>query len=80
MPAPKKKTIRKIRVPTNCEYCKGKVDPSYQNAADLSKYMNERGRIVGRDRTGVCAKHQRRLTVAIKRARHIGLMPFVSGL
>ena len=80
MPAPRKKTVRKIRVATNCEFCKGNAQPSYQDVVSMTKYMNERGRIVGRDRTGVCAKHQRHLSVAIKRARHLGLMPFVGGL
>lgn len=80
MGAPKKKVVRKIRVPTNCEFCKAETEPSYQDVVGMAKYMNDRGRIMGRDRTGVCAKHQRHLTVAIKRARHLGLMPFVSGL
>jgi len=80
MPAPRKKVVRKIRVPTNCEFCRNETEPGYQDVATMSKYMNERGRIVGRDRTGVCALHQRHLSVAVKRARHLGLMPFVAGL
>lgn len=69
-----------IRVARNCQYCKEKIEPHFKDVAMLSKYTSERGRIVGRDRSGVCAKHQRRLTIAVKRARHLALLPFVSGL
>lgn len=71
---------RIIKVAKNCGFCKQDQEPNYQDVAVLSRYLSERGRIVGRDRTGVCAKHQRRLAVAIKRARHMALLPFVSGL
>lgn len=70
----------KIRVPTNCQFCKGETEPHHLDVAAMSRYLNDRGRIIGRDRTGVCAKHQRRLAKSIKRARYIGLMPFVAGL
>lgn len=71
---------RKIKVPRNCFFCNEKVEPTFKEVAALSKYMSERGRIVGRDRSGVCAKHQRRLTMEIKRARFLAILPFVSGL
>lgn len=76
------KPVRKriIRVPRNCEFCKGDREPDYKDVAVLSKYVSERGRILGKDKTGVCAKHQRRLAREIKRARHVALMPFVAGL
>ena len=44
----------------------------------LKKYVSERGKILPRRITGTCAKHQRALTVAIKRARHVALMPYVA--
>jgi len=44
----------------------------------LQRCMSERGKILPRRRTGVCARHQRSLTVAIKRARHMALLPFVA--
>ncbi|KKS33117.1 MAG: 30S ribosomal protein S18 [Candidatus Amesbacteria bacterium GW2011_GWA2_42_12] len=69
-----------IRVARNCQFCKEKTEPYFKDVAVLSKYVSERGRIVGRDRSGVCAKHQRRLTIAIKRARHLALLPFVAGI
>lgn len=61
-----------------CAYCfeEGKsID--YKDVASLKKFISERGKILPRRITGICAKHQRELTVAIKRARHIALMPYV---
>ena len=49
----------------------------YKDVAKLRKYISERGKILPRRITGNCAKHQRALTVAIKRARHVALMPYV---
>jgi len=72
--------IRKIKVPKNCKFCKEEKAPEFTDVGTLSAYMSERGRILGKDRTGVCAKHQRKLAVEIKRARHLALLPFVSGL
>ncbi|OGM25732.1 30S ribosomal protein S18 [Candidatus Woesebacteria bacterium RIFCSPHIGHO2_02_FULL_38_9] len=63
----------------NCYYCERPEDvggPSYKNVDDINRYLSDRARIVGRDRSGLCAKHQRRLAVAIKRARYLGLLPF----
>ena len=50
----------------------------YKDVAKLRKYVSERGKILPRRITGNCAKHQRALTVAVKRARHIALMPYVA--
>jgi len=71
---------RIIKVPRNCEFCKAKKEPVFSDVATLSKYVSERGRIIGKDRSGVCAKHQRHLARAIKRAREMALLPFVAGL
>ena len=49
----------------------------YKDTNKLKRYISERGKILPRRITGNCAKHQRALTVAIKRARHISLMPYV---
>ena len=58
-----------------CVFCgNGVID--YKDAAKLKKYISERGKILPRRITGNCAKHQRALTVAIKRARHIALLPY----
>ncbi|MEE1227761.1 MAG: 30S ribosomal protein S18 [Lachnospiraceae bacterium] len=50
----------------------------YKDTARLRRYVSERGKILPRRITGTCAKHQRALTVAIKRARHISLMPYTA--
>jgi small subunit ribosomal protein S18 len=71
---------RKIKVPRDCNYCKDALGPSFKDVSSMSKYMSERGRILGKDRTGVCAKHQRMLAREVKRARHMALLPFVAGL
>ncbi len=61
---------------SGCVFCKSKTTPDYKNFAELSRFVSDRGRIANRARSGVCAKHQRRLAVAIKRARHLALLPF----
>ena len=58
-----------------CVFCGGE-EISYKDAAKLKKYVSERGKILPRRVTGTCAKHQRALTTAIKRARHVSLMPY----
>ena len=71
---------RIIKVPRNCQFCREGREPVFSDVASFSKYVSERGRIIGKDRTGVCARHQRRLARAIKRAREVALIPFVAGL
>ena len=63
--------IRKV-----CVFCGGE-EISYKDAAKLKKYVSERGKILPRRVTGTCAKHQRAVTVAVKRARHMAIMPYV---
>ena len=50
----------------------------YKDVNKLKRYVSERGKILPRRITGNCAKHQRALTVAVKRARHVALMPYVA--
>ena len=50
----------------------------YKDTAKLKKYVSERGKILPRRVTGTCAKHQREITVAIKRARHLALLPYTA--
>lgn len=62
-----------------CVFCaeeNGAID--YKDAPKLRKFVSERGKILPRRITGTCAKHQRELTTAIKRARHVALMPYVN--
>ena len=62
-----------------CAFCAEQIDKiDYKDVSKLSRNVNERGRILPRRRTGSCAKHQRRLSQAIKRARHLALMPFAA--
>jgi len=72
------RTPKRIRpVARNCQFCNNKIEPNYKDTTVLAKYMTERGKILGRTRTGVCSKHQRRVEQAIKRARHLALLPFI---
>ena len=65
---------RKKRV---CAFCVDKVtDIDYKDINRLKKYITERGKILPRRISGTCARHQRRLTIAIKRARIMALLPF----
>ncbi len=68
---------RRIVVPKKCFFCKEKKQPDFSDTEALKRYTTERGKIIGRSRSGICAKHQRRLTIAIKHARHLALLPFV---
>ena len=72
----KKRGRRKKKV---CVFCADKTTSiDYKDVAKLRKFVSERGKILPRRITGNCAKHQRLLTTAIKRARHIALMAYVS--
>lgn len=62
-----------------CSFCVDKVEAiDYKDVPKLRRYMSERGKILPRRMTGTCAKHQRQLTEAIKRARHIALLPYTA--
>ncbi|MCD6600035.1 MAG: 30S ribosomal protein S18 [Dehalococcoidia bacterium] len=65
-----------IRKPPVCPFCTGKATIDYQNASALSQYISSRGKIGSRRRTKACAKHQRKLAQAIKRARFLALLPY----
>ena len=60
-----------------CAFCGKDNVIDYKDTNKLKKFVSERGKILPRRITGNCAKHQRALTVAIKRARHVALMPYV---
>ena len=72
--APSRKSRRKV-----CGFCVDKVEHiDYKDTARLRKYVSERGKIMPRRMSGVCAKHQRELAIAIKRARIVALLPYVA--
>ena len=69
-------TVRKKRT---CKFCDSKeIYVDYKDEKRLQRFVSEQGRIIPKRITGTCAKHQRQLVKAIKRARHLALLPFVS--
>jgi small subunit ribosomal protein S18 len=72
----KRSFVRKKKV---CRFCVDKADfIDYKKAEILAPFIQERGKILPRRMTGTCARHQRWLTVAIKRAQNIALLPFAA--
>ena len=70
--------FRKVRKKV-CALCANKdLVLDYKNADQLKKFVNEKGKILPRRATGACAKHQRDITLAVKRARHIAILPYAS--
>lgn len=62
-----------------CHFCADRVETiDYKDIARLRKFVSERAKILPRRATGTCAAHQRKLTIAIKRARQIALLPYVN--
>ena len=62
-----------------CAFCSDKVETiDYKDVSKLRKYVTEKGKILPRRVSGACAKHQRKLTLAIKRSRNIALLPFTT--
>lgn len=76
------KAVKKFRKPAKkkvCAFCvAGEKDIDYKDIAKIKKYMTEKGKILPRRQTGVCAHHQRALALAIKRARNLALLPYVA--
>jgi len=61
-----------------CVFCRDKHAIDYKDPVQLRAYVSDRGKITPRRKSGACAKHQRRLALAIKRARHLAMLPYVS--
>jgi len=61
-----------------CLFCKTKTIPRWEDYEQYGEFLSPRGRIIGSQFSGVCAKHQRKLSSAIKQARHLALMPFLT--
>jgi len=63
----------------NCLLCEGKISyVDYKDTQFLRRFMSPHAKILGRKRTGSCQKHQKLVTRALKRARHMALLPFVA--
>ena len=74
--APRPMVRRRKKV---CIFCADKVDfIDYKDSAKLRKFISERGKILPRRISGACAKHQRDINTAIKRARQVALLPYIS--
>ncbi|OGG00034.1 30S ribosomal protein S18 [Candidatus Gottesmanbacteria bacterium RIFCSPHIGHO2_02_FULL_39_14] len=75
------KPVRRIRKRIirikNCPYCKLKSEPDYKDTENLKHYLSERGKILPRSLTGICQKHQLRLSRSIKQARFMAFLPFI---
>ena len=78
-PRENKPQMRNRRRKKVCVFCAEKIDYiDYKDTARLRKFVSERSKLLPRRITGTCAKHQRQLTLAIKRSRQMALMPYVS--
>ena len=71
--------FKRARVKQNCPFCRGEWQLHWTQSEKLQQFLSVRGRILAKVYTGVCAKHQRRLTETIKQARHLAQLPFVTG-
>jgi small subunit ribosomal protein S18 len=61
-----------------CAFCQSGKDPDYKESEILKKYISDQGKILKHLKTGVCARHQRKLALAIKHARFLALLPFTA--
>lgn len=61
-----------------CFFCQYKSEPSFKEVDNLEKFLSPRKKILNREKSGVCAKHQRKLSKMIKYARFLGLVPHIS--
>lgn len=72
----REKGRRFVFKPKVCPFCAEKLEIDYKDVSRLRRYISDRAKIAPRRRTGICAKHQRRLALAIKRARYLALLPY----
>jgi len=78
---PSRRVVERRRYPSSrrrsCFFCREKIkEIDYKDADFLRRFLTDRGKIKARRKSAVCARHQRQLAVAIKRARHLALLPF----
>lgn len=67
----------KVKTKKGCFYCQKKLAPSYTDLVNLRRFLTDRAKIVAKERSGICSKHQRQIARHIKYARHLSLLPFV---
>lgn len=73
----RRRIIRKRRINAKCPFCESKTEVSYKDAEVLGRFITERGKIIGRSIMGTCSAHHRPLTIALKRARYLALLPYI---
>ena len=72
------KDLKDVKKKKNCAFCNDKIDClDYKDVSKLKRFLSEAGKILPRRITGTCAKHQRMLSNAVKKARESSLMPYV---
>lgn len=72
------KDLKDVKKKKNCAFCNDKIDTlDYKDTAKLKRFLSEAGKILPRRITGTCARHQRVLSNAVKKARESGLMAYV---
>ena len=69
---------RRIVTPEKCMLCEAGVNVDYKDIYRLKRFTSRRGRMIPRSRSGLCSRHQRQVSVSIKRARQMALLPYVS--
>lgn len=79
MPNVRRNTRQRKMKKKVCAFCMDKAEAiDYKDISKLKKYVTERGKILPRRISGNCAKHQRELTIAVKRARNVALLPYTT--
>lgn len=74
----KRKPMRRIApVRQNCNFCIQGTSPTFKDTDTIIRFTTDRGKIVPKARSGLCRRHQRLVTIAVKRARYLALLPFV---
>ncbi len=71
-----RRPMRKHITPKNCFFCIEKKKPYFADVEVLRRFITDRGKIIGRVRSGICAKHQRDLSLSVKHARHIAFIAY----
>jgi|WetSurMetagenome_2_1015567.scaffolds.fasta_scaffold1243153_1 small subunit ribosomal protein S18 len=67
----------RLKVAHSCYFCDKKITPNYKDITNIGKFLSERAKILSHAKTGICSKHQKDLSKAIKYARQVALLPFI---
>lgn len=74
----KRRMKKATQTPDKCYFCTENKEPVYTDTSVLQRFISDRGKIFARSRSGICAKHQRRLSDGIKHARHLAFLPYLN--